>query len=135
MAAIDAWYEQDMTRIQAEHDAALAKIHAQSNDCIRRLTELAMGSSSLELDKIPCRESKINTTRVGSTTLDQWVYEFDNDRTVLPERSSNRDPVLRGSLMLTHGGFSVYPRRSRSTVLVGRCRIMEVIFSTPALLR
>ena len=34
------------------------------------------------MGKIPCREARINTTQVGSTTVDQWGYDFFEDGTV-----------------------------------------------------
>jgi hypothetical protein len=60
----------------------MQKLRAESADCIRRLTSLEIGSSSLGLENIPCRESTINTTKTGSATLDQWVYEFTDDQKV-----------------------------------------------------
>jgi hypothetical protein len=76
--ATDRQYQQDLARDQAER----ARLEVKWKNCQRQLTELEIGSSMLELDKIWCRPDKINTTKVGSTTVDQWVYDFVEDGTV-----------------------------------------------------
>ena len=81
-AAIQAEYDQGIARSQADYDSTMRKLRAESADCIRSLTSLEMGSSVLELENIPCKASKINTTKTESATLDQWVYEFTDNQTV-----------------------------------------------------
>ena len=81
-AAIEAEYQQAIARNQAEYEATMRDIRAQSANCIRKLTSLPIGSSVLELKGIECMASKINSTKLGTATLDQWVYEFTDDQRV-----------------------------------------------------
>ncbi len=81
-AAIQAEYDQEMAKIHAKYDAMARKNQQESADCIRHLTSLAIGSSALELKGVYCKPSKINTTKTGTATLDQWVYEFPDNQTV-----------------------------------------------------
>jgi hypothetical protein len=81
-AANYAQYEQAIAKSNADYDAAMRRIRAKSAECINRLSSMQIGSAELSLRDVSCKASKINTTKVGSATIDQWVYEFPDDRTI-----------------------------------------------------
>lgn len=71
--AIEAEYQREMHRINAEHLATSQRLAEESEACLAAIS--AKIGSGVEVTRtLPCREDKINTTETGDATLDQWVY-------------------------------------------------------------
>ena len=72
--AIEAEYQRETQRINAEYLATSQRLAEESQACLAAISTLKIGSEVEVTQTLPCREDKINTTETGDGTLDQWVY-------------------------------------------------------------